>query len=77
MSSDVDPVSLPPSTLSQPIPLDATGDLTIDLLGTSSNSRDFSLWKNVWNESQEDSAVFEVYVPRRTIRREISEYPTA
>ena len=55
---------LPPSSKSQPIPFDSTGDLRIDLLGVSpSSSGDqtfFSVWQNVWNASQLNSPVYEL-----------------
>ena len=62
------PLSLPPSSESQPIPFDSTGDLRIDLLGISPSSDDqgsFSTWKNVWNASLTNSAVFQLYVRDR------------
>ena len=50
---DLHPVSAPYSALSQPIPMDMSGDLKIDLFGTlpttSPDSR-FKVWRNVWNE---------------------------
>lgn len=57
------PLSLPPSSASQPIPFDSTGNLRIDLLGISPSFDDqasFSTWKNVWNASQPNSAVYEL-----------------
>lgn len=57
------PLSLPPSSASQPIPFDSTGNLRIDLLGISPSFDDqasFSTWKNVWNASQQNSAVYEL-----------------
>ena len=53
------PISAPGSGAAQPIPLDANGDLKIDLLGTTSSSPQLTLWKNVFNESNPNSAVFE------------------
>jgi integrin alpha FG-GAP repeat containing protein 1 len=40
---------VPRSTLAQPIPIDANGDLKIDLLGTTPGSGQdaLKLWKNV------------------------------
>lgn len=63
------PLLLPPSSESQPIPFDSTGDLRIDLLGISPSSGDqgsFSTWQNVWNESLPNSAVYELCVRNRT-----------
>lgn len=56
-------MTLPPSTLSQPIPLDVDGDMKIDLLGVTPSSQDgsgstFQLWQNVWNASAPDSKLF-------------------
>lgn len=63
------PVLLPPSSESQPIPFDSTGDLRIDLLGISSLSSGergpFSVWQNVWNASKPNSAVYELCVRDR------------
>ena len=59
------PLSLPPSSKSQPIPFDSTGDLRIDLLGISPSSDDqksFSTWQNVWNASLSNGAVYELCV---------------
>ena len=60
---------LPPSSASQPIPFDSTGDLRIDLLGVPSSSsgdqESFSVWQNVWNASQPNSPVYELYVHNR------------
>jgi integrin alpha FG-GAP repeat containing protein 1 len=67
---DTTPMSLQPSSESQPIPFDSTGDLRIDLLGVSpSFSGDrgsFSVWKNVWNASQPNSPVYELCVRDHT-----------
>ncbi|KAG6831217.1 hypothetical protein H0H92_012014 [Tricholoma furcatifolium] len=62
------PLTVPPSTLSQPIPIDANGDLKIDLLGVTPSSQGnskapFQLWQNVWNASQPNSPLFEVVTP--------------
>ena len=64
MTPDINnPMTLPPSTLSQPIPLDVDGDMKIDLLGITPGSQDgsdstFQLWQNVWNASAPDSKLF-------------------
>ena len=59
------PLSLPPSALSQPIPIDTDGDMKIDLIGMTPASRanassPLAVWQNVWNASQPDSPVFSV-----------------
>lgn len=59
---DPAPLSVPTSNAAQPIPLDANGDLKIDLLGLTPGSGTLSLWKNVYNESNPNTAVFETYV---------------
>lgn len=64
MLIETTPLSLPPSSESQPIPFDSTGDLRIDLLGISPSSsgdqETFSIWQNVWNASQPNSPVYEL-----------------
>ena len=66
--SDVEnPISLPPSTLSQPIPIDLNGDMKIDLLGITPSSKSnplspFKVWQNVWNASQPHSPLFKMFV---------------
>jgi len=57
------PVFAPPSTRSQPIPMDFNGDLKIDLFGIASpasSTTPFKVWQNVWNASQTNSPVFNV-----------------
>lgn len=64
----LNPVFASASSLAQPIPMDMNGDLKIDLFGTipsSSSNGPFQVWRNVWNNSQASSAVFELYVSRR------------
>ena len=52
MHIDLHPVAAPPSALIQPIPMDTTGDLRIDLFGaTPSDTETFKVWRNVWNAS--------------------------
>ncbi|RDB23975.1 T-cell immunomodulatory protein [Hypsizygus marmoreus] len=63
------PISVPPSTLSQPIPIDVDGDMKIDLLGITPSSKGNSrsplqLWQNVWNASQPNSPLFDVITPK-------------
>ncbi|KAG5717871.1 T-cell immunomodulatory protein [Termitomyces sp. T112] len=62
------PLNVPPSTLSQPIPIDANGDMKIDLFGLTPASKNdpkapFQLWQNVWNASQPDSPLFKIISP--------------
>ncbi|KAJ6620330.1 hypothetical protein B0H10DRAFT_2163572 [Mycena sp. CBHHK59/15] len=62
------PLSVPPSTLPQPIPIDVNGDMKIDLLGMTpssqgSSSSPFQVWQNVWNASQPHSPLFNVGDP--------------
>lgn len=52
------PLSVPPSTLAQPIALDTNGLLKIDLLGITPNSNHLSIWKNTYNESNMDLSPF-------------------
>ena len=64
-SLDMNAVSAPPSLLSQPIPVDTNGDLKIDLFGaipSTSSSGPFKIWSNVWNSSDPQSEIFEMYV---------------
>jgi integrin alpha FG-GAP repeat containing protein 1 len=63
--SDSSPLSLPPSTYAQPIPVDTNGDMKIDLLAmteasASDPSMPLTIWKNVWNASQPDSPLFDL-----------------
>lgn len=61
---DTNPLSLPPSTQSQPIAFDLNGDLKIDMLGiplsTANDPAPFRVWQNVWNESEPRGPVFEM-----------------
>ena len=61
---DVEPIDVPPSTLSQPIPVDTNGEMKLDLLGTSPThgSSGLHVWRNRWNASQPQSPLFEMYV---------------
>ncbi|EGO21825.1 hypothetical protein SERLADRAFT_363011 [Serpula lacrymans var. lacrymans S7.9] len=65
---DSSPVSVPPSTLSQPIPVDVDGDMKIDLLGipyTQSNTNSpLMVWKNSWNASQTPNSLFDLTTPQ-------------
>ena len=62
-------LSLPPSSESQPIAFDSTGNLRIDLLGISpspsGDQESFSVWQNVWNASEPNGPVYELCVPGR------------
>lgn len=66
---DIDhPLRVPSSTHSQPIPIDANGDMKIDLFAMTPASKvdpkaPFQLWQNVWNGSQLDSPLFNMCVP--------------
>ena len=52
-----------PSGPPQPIPMDMTGDLKIDLFGVEPLAPStFKVWKNVWNVSQPTAPMFELYV---------------
>ena len=45
--------------------MDMNGDLKIDLFGTSStasSSSSFNVWQNIWNVSNPNAGVFNVYV---------------
>lgn len=52
------PISIPSSSRSQPIPLDANGDLRIDLLGSTLGSSELSLWSNTYNNSNSNTPLF-------------------
>ncbi|GJN88667.1 hypothetical protein Rhopal_001633-T1 [Rhodotorula paludigena] len=54
-----DPLPVDSSTLPQAIPLDATGDMRVDLLGVPAGEKEPQLWRNVW-EASNQSAVFEL-----------------
>ncbi|KAG9010523.1 hypothetical protein FRB94_010289 [Tulasnella sp. JGI-2019a] len=52
------PISMPPSTTAQPIPLDSNGDMRIDLLGLSpsGSSSYLKLWQNTWDNTSPSNA---------------------
>ncbi|KLO15303.1 hypothetical protein SCHPADRAFT_914476 [Schizopora paradoxa] len=50
--------TVPSSNGAQPIPLDANGDLKIDLLGITLNTGILSIWRNAYNESDEATRTF-------------------
>ncbi|KAF8188320.1 hypothetical protein BJ912DRAFT_1031903 [Pholiota molesta] len=59
------PLNLPSSILSQPIPLDVDGDMRIDLLGLTPDSSGDSdsplqVWQNVWNASSSKPTLFNI-----------------
>ncbi|KAG0706515.1 hypothetical protein DFH29DRAFT_988042 [Suillus ampliporus] len=62
-----DSISVPSSTLSEPIPVDIDGDMQIDLLGTAYSqgtySDPFTVWRNTWNASQSQPTLFELIDP--------------
>ncbi|EPQ58671.1 hypothetical protein GLOTRDRAFT_73218 [Gloeophyllum trabeum ATCC 11539] len=59
------PIALPPSTLQQPVPIDANGDMKIDLFGVASGGNGaFKVWRNVWNASDPRSSMFDVVDPQ-------------
>src|ERR1700722_11266042 len=62
VGEDTNPISVPPSSLSQPIPIDTSGNMKIDLLGTLPNAGSVQVWQNVWNASNPDSPLFNVWV---------------
>ena len=52
------PISIPPSGLAQPIPLDLNGDMRIDLLGSPPSSSSMQVWYNVWDSGISNSLLF-------------------
>ncbi len=57
------PHSAAASGLPQPIPMDMTGDLKIDLFGVEPLAPStFKVWKNVWNSSLPTAPMFEMCV---------------
>ena len=57
------PLTIPSSTLVQPIPIDTDGDMRIDLLGVTPTSNrntgsPLMVWQNIWNASEPDSPMF-------------------
>ncbi|KDQ33979.1 hypothetical protein PLEOSDRAFT_1052766 [Pleurotus ostreatus PC15] len=64
------PLSVPASTMAQPITVDMDGDMKIDLLGITPFSKGSAsplrLWQNVWNASQPNSPLFEILEPKLT-----------
>jgi hypothetical protein len=66
----MNPLSVPSSTLSQPITIDLDGDLKIDLMGQTPNpgsgsgSNTFQAWQNVWNSSDPNGQLFSMTTPK-------------
>ena len=72
INSDLNsPLTLPPSSLPQPISIDVDGDMKIDLLGTTPLSEGgsdsaFQIWKNTWNASATAPTLFrmlQLFIP--------------
>ncbi|KAH7890039.1 hypothetical protein F5I97DRAFT_1999340 [Phlebopus sp. FC_14] len=64
---DTQPISVPPSTLSQPMPIDVDGDMKIDMLGMPApqgSSNHLGVWKNTWNASRSQQTLFELIDPQ-------------
>ncbi|KAF7294648.1 hypothetical protein MIND_01001600 [Mycena indigotica] len=61
------PLTVPASSLSQPIPIDVDGDMKIDLLGMTPSSQGSSsplqVWLNTWNASESQSSLFDIREP--------------
>ncbi|CAK5279256.1 unnamed protein product [Mycena citricolor] len=61
------PLSVPASSSPQPIPIDVDGDMKIDMLGMTQDSEGSSsllqVWRNVWNETDPHSHLFNVGEP--------------
>lgn len=51
------PITLPPSALSQPIPLDASGKMKIDLLGFTASSSSSDNKISLWNNTRADGRI--------------------
>jgi integrin alpha FG-GAP repeat containing protein 1 len=66
MYTDAAPISIPPSAVSQPIPLDYNGNMRLDMIGNvpsqqsipSSQDGALVIWKNVW-DSTGDQILFD------------------
>ncbi|SPO21234.1 uncharacterized protein UTRI_00711 [Ustilago trichophora] len=68
--SGFDPIALtvPPSILAQPISIDASGDMQLDLLGIpftdtsvpSKDASDFKIWRNLLADSTNTTAAFDI-----------------
>ncbi|KAI0045090.1 integrin alpha N-terminal domain-containing protein [Auriscalpium vulgare] len=61
---NMDPIPVPASTLSQPIPLDIDGDMKIDLLGVQPGDPPvLKIWQNVWNSSTGSGPLYTLIDP--------------
>lgn len=62
------PLSVPPSTIAQPISLDASGDMQMDLLGlpfgattaAGKDASDLKIWRNLLVDSTNSTAAFDI-----------------
>ncbi|KAJ1030055.1 hypothetical protein NDA16_000968 [Ustilago loliicola] len=62
------PLTVPPSVLAQPITIDASGDMQMDLLGlpfsdnpsTPQDASDLKIWRNLLVESANNTAAFDI-----------------
>lgn len=62
--TDSAPITIPSAFGAQPIALDATGDMRVDLLGYTSKAKDkMSLWKNAYARTNQ-TQLFEMYVAK-------------
>lgn len=65
---DTTPLTVPPSLLAQPITIDASGDMQMDLLGlpfsdnpsTPKDASDLKIWRNLLVESANNTAAFDI-----------------
>ncbi|KIY68406.1 hypothetical protein CYLTODRAFT_374377 [Cylindrobasidium torrendii FP15055 ss-10] len=58
------PLSVPPSTTVQPIPIDLDGDMKTDLLGVYADSSvNLKAWQNVWDSSKDTPELFSIIDP--------------
>ncbi|KAI0059037.1 integrin alpha N-terminal domain-containing protein [Artomyces pyxidatus] len=61
---NMDSITIPSSTLSQPIPLDIDGDMKIDLLGLQPGSPPtLKVWQNIWNASHTTGPLYSIIDP--------------
>lgn len=70
-------VNIPSSQLEQPIPLDAQGDMQVDLLGFpfgDAQKQNLKMWRNSWQESNA-TAIFELADPSLDIANFNCQFP--